>query len=277
MSEKGPKIEYQGFGETKGERENKDIHELQEFTQKVAESARAEGVPVNDDCRIDMNAFEDLECDMKGIYSRERIERDQKLADKIINIDGHLEPEEKLKNSGEKLETLKTCIFHKFLKNDFIVVRSSEYDDVNNGIDNIVLEKKTGKILCAIDEVADNSGHVFRKKQEKIAEENLRNGGTFVKYGLDIENGKVILAPRMNVPIFYLALSKNQVEKGVKDFKISGEKSDTEKAYYKEFISSMLEQTSLMSSEYENSNINKNLKENINYFYNILEKIQNQK
>ncbi len=276
MFEKEPKIEYQGFGEAKEKRENKDIHELQEFTRKVAESARAEGVPVNDDCRIDMNAFENLKCDMKGIYSRERIERDQKLADKIMDRGGHLEPEEKLKNSGEKLETLKTCIFHKFLKDDFIVVRSSEYDDVNNGIDNIVLEKKTGKILCAIDEVADNSGHIFRKKQEKIAEENLKNGGTFVKYGLDMENEKVVLAPRMNVPVFYLALSKDQVEKGVKDFKVSGKKSDTEEAYYKKFISSMLEQTSLMSSEYENSNINKNLKKNINYFYNILETIKNQ-
>jgi hypothetical protein len=172
---------------------------------------------------------------------------------------------------------LKTCIFHKFLKDDFIVVRSSTYDDVNNGVDNIILEKKTGKILCAIDEVTDNSGIKFKEKQEKIAEENLRNGGTFVKYGLGMKNEKVVLAPQMNVPVLYLALSRDQVEKGVEDINLSDEKSDTEETYYKNWISSMLFQTSLMSSEDKKSDINKNLMENVNYFYNVLEKIQNKK
>ena len=247
---------------------------MQEFTQKIAESAREEGAPVDDNCRIDMRAFENLECEMQGMYSSERIERDQKLVDKILDRGGRLKPEDKLETSGEQLEMLKTCIFHKFMKDDFVVVRSSAYDDINNGVDNIILEKKTGKILCAIDEVADSSGDKFEEKQEKITEENLRNGGTFVKYGLGMKDEKVVLAPRMNVPVFYLALPKDEVEKGVKNFNISDEKSDTEKTYYKNWISSMLFQISLMSSESRKSDINKNLMENVNYFYEILGKMK---
>ncbi len=252
------------------------IENLQEFTKETAESFREEGVPVDDSCRVDMYAFEGIECELKGIYSKDRIKKDQEYVDKMLKKFGDKGEQEKLKTRGEQLEMLKTCVFHKFLKDEFIVVRSSQYDDINNGVDNIIVERKTGKVLCAVDDVADNSGRRFHQKEQKIAEANLETGGAYIKYGLGMKDEKPVLKPQLNVPKFYLALSGEDVKKGLKDLEISGKKSNTEKLQYKQFISSMIHQANLMSlgSKEGKFKANENLMGNVDYFYNVLKKIE---
>jgi len=46
------------------------------------------------------------------------------------------------KNPANLTEIALTLLFHKFLKNDFIVARASAYDDYNNGVDLVLIDKK---------------------------------------------------------------------------------------------------------------------------------------
>ena len=51
------------------------------------------------------------------------------------------EKEEKIMIAGERFERLKTAILYKAFREKFIVVRSSHYDDIRNGVDNVIVEK----------------------------------------------------------------------------------------------------------------------------------------
>ena len=51
-----------------------------------------------------------------------------------------------------------TLLLNKFLKKDFIVARASSYDDYNNGIDNVLIDKTSGEVLCGFDEVMVKKG-----------------------------------------------------------------------------------------------------------------------
>jgi hypothetical protein len=76
--------------------------------------------------------------------------------------------EESLLSDGERFEVLKTIVFYKFLNEKFIIVRTSSYDDVQNHVDNLIVEKETGNIVCAFYEVSAISGPEFIKKQERF-------------------------------------------------------------------------------------------------------------
>lgn len=132
------------------------------FIAENSEKLRKEGVPVDNDCRLDMKAF-------LNIYGNKMVEKNQELV-KEYGAKWHPDipiediAEKKKKTSGEKLEILITALFAKFLGDKFIVVRSSLYDDVKNGIDNVVLEKESGALICAFDEIANISDIDYEKK-----------------------------------------------------------------------------------------------------------------
>ncbi|MDI6591712.1 MAG: hypothetical protein QME61_02115, partial [Patescibacteria group bacterium] len=213
--------------------EERNIEKLRNFSEKTAERLREE-VPVDNDCRIDMEAF-------RGIYSSENIEGNkQRIKEFEMKIFPGLTPEEikkeKLKKKGEQLEILTNLIFNKLLGPEFICVRTSLYDDWRNKVDELILEKETGNVVCAFDEVGDIMGPRFEAKKQKILEKNIK-GGAEIKYGLGMENGKLVLKSQENIPIFYLALLEKAIEKGVREFIPSfEEKSDYEKRIFNYFI-----------------------------------------
>lgn len=139
---------------------------IKNLLRDISESYRREGIPVDNDCQIDITK-------LSQYYSQEIIKKD---IDKIERIKERIKEEEKERGvaekekKGKRLERLKTVIFNKFLGKDSIVVRSSEYDDIINGVDNILIDKKTGKTICAFDEVCDINREIFKKKREKILE-----------------------------------------------------------------------------------------------------------
>jgi len=239
------------------EQENANIEKMINFIAKSAENLREQGVPVNDDCRIDINGF-------KGVYDAEEVERDERNTIKRIERMNHKNfseiEKEKPKKTGEQMEIFATAIFHKFLGKDFIVARTSHYDDTKNGVDNIILDKKTGETICSFDEVGDTHGERFKRKREKVLDRNI-DGGAKLKYGLGMENNKIVLEPKDNIPIFYLALESNKIKNGMKEFSPSfEEKTEEEKVRYEYFLTSIRRQISILQMEFEDYDLDEDQK-----------------
>ena len=222
-------------------KENKE-KELVEFIKAISEQLRNEGIPVKDDGRIDMDAFEgelssknDIEADKKVVEEYEK-EWHKDLSQEEIE-------KSKTKRDGPKLEMFKTALFNKFLNKDFIVARSSEFDDIKRGIDNVILERSTGNLVCALDEVADESGDRFLNKKDSVLEKNKEYNGNKLRYALSVRNGKVVKIKEVQSPVFYLALSKKTLDEGIQGFIPSlEEKSEKEIDIFNHFISSIYNQ-----------------------------------
>ena len=123
--------------------------------------------------------------------------------------------EKKEASKSNQAEMIITALLHKVLKERFLVVRASVFDDYKHGIDNLILDKETGAVICAFDEVLENEGDKERgamKKIEKIKRIAVK-GGTEAKYGVALKEQKLVRSSARNIPVFYLTLeSKDLIE-----------------------------------------------------------------
>ncbi len=230
----------------------------------MAESYRAEGIPVDNDGRIDMTAY-------TGIYSdvQKDLDRNREWEEKYYNGATPDEArEQRLRADGERLEMLAQAIFAKNFGADFVVTRSSPHDDRVNKTDTVLLERKTGNVVCAFDEVGHMNGARYDEKLRIIQEHNLK-GGTSLKYGLGIERdgeeARIIGTEVHNIPLFYLALPKDRVEKGLQEFDPSPtEQSDFEKKLFDYFIATLGAQ--IQGLELYSGRLNPQLKERLSAF-----------
>ena len=158
------------FEKIKGLLENISQEINQEQDQKI----------LNPNCTIEMQSFIRGN---KGPYQEKWVNGD---LDSVRNYElahsyAYEEPEEnreqliqeyrekQQKSNGALLEAAKTILFHKAIKSDFLVMRSSNFDDYENGVDNVMVNKKTGDIICAFDEVNDKKdGKFCQKKRIKL-------------------------------------------------------------------------------------------------------------
>jgi len=264
------------FEKSSFEKENQE-GKLKKFLELISENLKKEGMPVDLDCRIDIDFFD-------NIYSLTEIENDKKEIEKLKekfqteekeeletkkwkkNPERALEMEEEKKEKlGEKLEMLKTAIFSKNLGKDFLVVRTSLYDDIKNRVDNLILNKETSEPICAFDEVADTMDTRYRQKSEKVLERNKKEGGGKLKYGIKIEkDGKLTLGKIENIPLFYLVLPPRHIEEGEKQLLFSFEqKSDYEEKLFNYFLSSLFHQINYLKLE---KKLNLDLKKRVESF-----------
>lgn len=250
---------------------------LKNIIEELAHRFKKEGVPITNDCRIDMEGF-------IGVYGEKKIAKD-------IECVNTWEEEwrstkdynEKLKRTGEKFEALKTVILNKFLGEGFMAVRTSAYDDIKNKADNIIINKDNGNVVCAFDEVGDISGERYQRKQEDIRRRNFcpqeldkskgvyvrSSGGVSLEYGLKVEkdeNGrnKLGLGRVEEIPIFLLALSEKMIEEGIKKLTPLNEKSKFEKDLFAYFIVSL--EAQVKSLRLIESQLSKIMKERIMQF-----------
>ncbi len=260
------------------EEEKTEEEKLRNFLGEISEGLKREGVPVDKNCRIDINVF-------RSVYPEEEIKRDEGFVGKrekewFPGLSKEEIEEEKLKSDGEKLEILKTSIFNKFLGEDFIIVRTSSYDDIKNKVDNVMLEKETGNLICAFDEVGETSGPRYEQKKADILERNSREKGGRLKYGLRLEKDKenkmrLVLGEVTNVPVFYLALPKRFIKEGIEKLIPSfEEKSDYEEKLFSYFVDSFRPQIQSLKLE---SRLTHSLQEQIGCFEKSLQKIQTKK
>jgi hypothetical protein len=224
-----------------------EAEKLKKLLIEIKDFLEGQGITVDQNCRIDMRAFGD-------VYEKKEIEKDVKLIKEIKD-----NTEESLLTDGERLEVLKTIVFHKFLNEKFIVIRTAIYDDVQNHVDNLIVEKETGNIICAFDEVSAISGPEFIKKQERFLRNNIK--GAKVKYGILSTKDGLIKNKIENIPIFYLALPPEHINEGIRNIASLEEISDYEEKIWSYFVTTLQSQIARLKLENLNEILRRRLLE----------------
>lgn len=115
---------------------------------------------------------------------------------------------------------------------DFLVVRSAAYDDYVNGIDTVIIDKKTGTIVCTLDEVKgltlprheENDSERSAREQHKkriTLHDNVR-GGRRLEYGLTFKtdpttNQRTAVRGRVeHLPILYISVLSHELDQTAK-------------------------------------------------------------
>jgi hypothetical protein len=185
---------------------------IRECLAEISRELQQEGLPVTEEGRVRSDVF-------TAFRTKGEISEDEA---KVEKCDKKWRTSEIGTGWGEIFEILKTLLFHEFLNESFVVVRASRFDDIKNGIDNIIIDKETGSIVCAFDEVSALP-HDRRsdEKTGKILSESQQ--GTSLKYSLVLKDGEIVPGPELrNIPIFCLRLSPKEVKRlfyGFKDLK----------------------------------------------------------
>ncbi|HEY4510265.1 MAG TPA: hypothetical protein VJJ73_00320 [Candidatus Paceibacterota bacterium] len=253
-------------GEPNNLERDSSLREVLGYIEENSRVLRNEGVPVDDVGRIDMSFYlEDKH------YSKPSVKNHIKMVDEKasnryerehgkVSKDMHDIGEERLKTSGEKFEILKTAIFQKNMGENYVVVRSSLYDDNINHVDNIIMNRETGDIVCAIDETTGKfpGDSNIEKKKSEIMKMDVKGGASLV-YGIGISDGQIVLKESEHVPIFYLVMPREQVDNELKIFNAktnASSQSLEEKTLFNVFAGHIILQTDIITARARSSATN---------------------
>ncbi|MFH1565418.1 MAG: hypothetical protein ABIC82_06325 [bacterium] len=184
------------------------------------------------------------------------------------------------KRIGNLLEMAIVGIFYKILKNSNLsIMRSAKYDDYTNGVDTIMVDKETGQVICAFDEVSDEEGKDERRKNKlKRMKHKAKQQGGELKYGITFEknneNKSVLVKKNLtNIPMFCLNLPKNELEKILGEMKFDTDTCprEIELAFFNKMVFLMEEQ---MQNLLKEQRLNENVKENLQAIPEALQKMR---
>ncbi len=149
------------------------------------------------------------------------------------------------KNPAEIAEMALALVINKFLGADFIVARASNYDDYNSGVDLVVIDKKTGDVVCGFDDVLGNIGDDGGAKKEVKMTNFRKKGGAKIKYGATIKDGELIRQAAQGIPAFYLSLSQVELGELLTALKTGEPITPAENKIFNKLVASLEEQAAL--------------------------------
>ncbi len=159
---------------------------------------------------------------------------------------------EREKKAGIVAEKVLVLLFHKMMgkaDNGFVTVRASRYDDYH-GIDTVIIDKETGNPICGFDEMSADEDDSLRQKGSKIYNQIVSYDGALIQYGAIIKDGKLQKRTLKNVPAFYLAISKKELEEVLPN--LAGEDvSAQEIKIFQSLVSSLEQQLKNIYREYD--------------------------
>ena len=220
------------------------IARIQKFIEERAEAYRAEGIPVADDGRIDPNPPDEAE-----IWGR-----------KLVENTPHANTQKKeIPTPTEQVELLSLAIFAKNLpQNEFVIARSSQQDNLKDRVSTLILERRTGNLVCAFSEVGANDNEEYReetgKKAVDISKLNLQGGASFDHGIIKNDDGAIAISEVENVPVFYLALPPRHLYDGLKSFLPRMEQSEVEKRLFVFFVATINKQIAELGIKKEQLN-----------------------
>lgn len=166
---------------------------LSPILQRQAETLSSLGIPVDKECRIDMRSFSD-------IFDEQNIKRSE---------DNVLQKEKNFKEAdpvGELMEQAVTLAFNQFwFKSRLLKVRASRFDDINHQVDELIIDKKTGQVLAAVDDATS----------ALTKEGSVRNRfkfGDAVKFGIAMKDGKFSKKELSKLPHFIIQIHPLNLE-----------------------------------------------------------------
>jgi len=172
---------------------------------------------------------------------------------------------------AEIAEMALALLFNKMLGNRFLVARASAYDDYNNGVDLVIIDKTTGAVVCGVDDVVSHFVDVSApKKEDKIAKK-MKTGGATIKYGATFNEGQMTRCAQRNIPAFFVAISPAELEKIVMALEENKARNTmTELDVFDRMIASL-------EAQYKNlddKNLDPNLRANLHKFAASLERMK---
>jgi len=160
---------------------------------------------VNSDGQIKISG-PDADQDRQGVYLREA----DWAQEEGKTLGAWLSAREK--NLAGITEIALDLLFDKILGDEFVIVRASSYDDYENGADQLIIDKKTGAVVCGIDDVIDNLGARSDKVKDKKTTGKMASGGMKIKYGATIQDGQLVRTELSHIPIFYFSLDNKELD-----------------------------------------------------------------
>jgi len=184
---------------------------------------------------------------------------------------------EKQENSDSSLaEKAITLSLAKVLGSRFISLRSSSYDDYENGIDNVLLDTETGSLVCGFDEVVAGYGQDGSSKKEDKIMKKFAKGGSYAKYGLEInpDTKEVKVTKKKNIPNFYISVAKSELSELLENVS-KPDLSEIEKKVLSDVVFSLQYQIEKMKSYQDqvNENLVNNLKKTESFVNLLSEKL----
>jgi len=216
-----------------------NIEKLHNFSGAIAQENNQKyegGDIVNEDITINIKNFDEDAC-----YTKEEIEEDEKFVERKKK---KFNKEELRDSNGQLFEEAIACVFHRILKKNYLVVRSSDFDDFSNGVDLLIVDEETGEIICAVDDISTNENFQgIEDKENKVLLQNM-NGGAKMKYGLTFkENGQsgemeLTREKIKEIPIFFMHLSGEKLDELLSkmNYDIKGDPSEIELEIFDELV-----------------------------------------
>lgn len=248
------------------------VAKLSRFLALMADRYRKEDIPVGSDGRIDMNAYRELypqhlRADFAQVQAWQETWRERQTSLPGIPTDA-----DGFHNRGEAFEMLATAVFQKKLGDGFVVARSSLFDDLTHKVDTIVLDRETGALVCAFDEIGDTTGPSYDEKLSLIRDRNF-HGGAKLKYGLamkaDGDKKKVVKSAVQNVPIFRIALNDERINQGLEEFNPRPDTcSDFEEKLFAYFVAIINAQIAAL--KLDGNRLNSELRKNLSVFRSVM-------
>ncbi len=170
--------------------------------------------------------------------------------------------ERRERHASVQFEKVVTVILHKMLGEDFLVLHASAYDDYKNGIDNLIVNKATGDVVCAFDEL-NYSERDTERQAKKIArvKERAARGGSQVKYGASVEKGKLVMERIQNVPLFFLTLPESSLRDIMKGMDYSPDSaSPAERKAFEGLMKCLKDQIGMLEGEKVHPEVEKRIK-----------------
>lgn len=173
--------------------------------------------------------------------------------------------EEREMSASNQAEVVITALLHKVLRERFLVVRASEFDDYLNGIDNLILDKETGALICAFDEVVENISDAGKDSKKILKmQAKAEQGGAEAKYGVMLQDdGTLARADIKHIPVFYLNLKSTDLKDLTESLAdhFEGEVSPLERGIFTNLVDSIREQKALLESVHLPKNMRRKLSE----------------
>ncbi len=117
------------------------------------------------------------------------------------------------RSTGGSAEMAITLTLYRQLAPRYLVVRAARYDDAMHGVDNLIIDRETGEVVAAFDDVADEPGGSREQKKRKRLQAGKRAGGTEVTYGVTFEQGELVRRSFKHVPLFALQIAAGDISK----------------------------------------------------------------
>lgn len=117
-------------------------------------------------------------------------------------------------NKSKRAEIAISLLLNHFLGDEFVIASSTEFDDYTHKTDKILIHKKTGQTICALDDLYNDRKDLKRAEDKlKSFVEIAKKGGNTVKYGLKLNAAtqKMELSGISNIPNYFLSINNNEL------------------------------------------------------------------